>query len=306
MAFSTSALSTWVKPGDLFAKSLDNNKTYSLVRTISGVKGYMDLHPFATTLEFQAGACSFASTNTTTVSAVRLTVAEVSSHEAFCVSDFNTYALGVMSKSGSSDHDDEAFVGMFMAEKTQAAANKLAKMFWGGSLTNIGATNSLALIDGICHKLIHTSQSASTVTKTSAVTVSNAVAVVNDMIVSAPSALFAHDDVAIFTTTANYMNYILNLQANNNYHFSGQMGEYEAQVFGTNIKIYGLPELDSNIFGVDFILTYKSNLVWGLDNDSENGGFDMWYSKDDRNIKAAMETKIGTAVLEPAMVVMIK
>lgn len=304
MAFSNT-LSTWVKPGELYGKTLYASNTAKFVEIRDGIKGYQDIHPFATTTAFQAGACSYNATNTTTVTAVRLTVDQVSTMETFCVSDFNTYALGLMLKPGSSDNDDEAFINMFAEEKLKSATNSLWEMFWRGNKAT-GAGN-LALTDGILTKLLHTSQSASTVSATSAVTASNALDVVDSMLALAPAGLLQKENLTVFMTSANYLKYIANCKTTNNYHFTGSFNNFETTHPGfPKLKIVGLYELDSNTDGIDMILTYDSNFVMGVDTNEESTSYDLWYSKDDRNIKSALETKIGTAVKEPAMVVIIK
>ena len=305
MAFNTSALSTWVQTGDLFAKSLYSPLSAKYFSVEDGIKGYRDMFPFATTTAFQAGACSYNATNSTVVSAVRLTVDIVSTMETFCVSDFNNYAIGAMLKPGTSDNDDETFVNMFAGEKLQSATNGLWEMAWKGNKAT--GTGNLALTDGILQKLIHTSASASTVSATSAITASNIVDAVDYMINSAPVALLQHKDVILYMTSANYRLYVQALKTANNFHFTGEFSNFETTVPGyPMIKVAGIPEIDGNADGIDMILTYVGNFVYGCDTQQESTSYDLWYSKDDRNIKSALETKIGTAVREPAQVVIIK
>jgi len=305
MAFNTSALSTWVKPGELFSKALYKASTSQYVDIIDGVKGYMDIHPVSTTTVFQAGACSYNSTNTTVVGAIRLTVDQISTMETFCVSDFNTFAVGQMLKPGTSDQDDEAFVGMFAEEKLQSATNALWEMFWKGN--KVSGSGNNALTNGILYQLVHTANSASTVSATSAVTNSNAAAVVDYMIENAPAALFQKGDLIIYTTSINYRKLAKNLKDNNNFNYAGgEINSGMSLIFpNTNIKVIGLPEMDGNADGIDFVMTYKGNFAMGTDTAEESTSYDLWYSKDDRNIKSALETKIGTIVKEPAMVVII-
>jgi len=225
--------------------------------------------------------------------------------ETFCVSDFNTFALGAMLKPGSSDNNDEAFVQMFMEEKLQSATNGLYEMFWKGSKTN--GSGNLALTNGILHNLVHTSQSASTVSATTAVTVTNILDTVNWMIQNAPAALIQQSNVVIYMTSSNFRLYIAALQAANNYHFTGENNGFTYKVPGySNITVVGLAELDGNADNIDMIMTYAKNFVYGVDTTQEGTSYDLWYSQDNRQIRSALETKIGTAIREPNMVVIIK
>jgi len=304
MAFNTSALSTWVKPGELFGKALYKSNLSKIVDIIPGIKGYMDLHPFSTSTVFQAGACSYNATNSTVVGSVRLTVDQVSTMETFCVSDFNTFALGNMLKPGSSDQNDEAFVGMFAEEKLQSATNALWTMAVQGN--KVSGSGNNALTNGYLYNLIHTAASASTISATSAVTASNAIDIVDYMISVAPTALLQMPNITVQMTTANYLKYIQNCKSTNNYHFTGTFGDFETTHPGfPKLKVMGIPELDSNADGIDMVLTYDKNIVFGTDEESEIS-YDLWYSKDDRNIKSALEVKVGATVREPAMVVIIK
>lgn len=304
MAFSLS-LTTFYKPGELYAQALAAPLTTKYVRVQDGVKGYMDIFPFQSSVSFQAASCTFNANSTTSVSSVRLTVDEVSSHETLCVSDFNTYGLSLMLKPGSSDHNDEAFVNKFMEEKAKNAGLELAKMFWQGNKAT--GSNNLARTDGILQKLVHTSQSAYTVSATTAVTASNIIETINWAVASAPAALFTKSDVTLFMTSTNYRYYIQALQLANRYHYNDpSFSNFETMLDGYNIKIVGLPELDGNADGVDMLLTYASNFVWGTDTTDEMAGYDVWYSQDNRAIRTALECKIGAAVLEPSLVVVIK
>lgn len=306
MAFSLSSLSTWTKPGDLLAKAMVTPRTGQLVQIMPGIKGSAYINPFNSAVSFQAGACSFNANSTTTIGQVTLSVDEISSHETLCVSDFNTYALSVMLAPGTSDHDDLAIVNKFMEEKAATAGYELAKMFWQGN-KGTGSGN-LALTNGILQKLLHTSQSASTTIQTSAVTVSNVVDTVKSIIVAANASALTRNDFTIITTTANYISYVQALGALNLYSYNPQMASnWEVPVPNfPSIKVVGLPELDGNADGVDFVAGPAKLLYWGCDLTTENEGYDIWYSQDNRAIRVALETKLGTACGIPEYFVVIK
>ena len=94
--------------------------------------------------------------------------------------------------------------------------------------------------------------------------------------------------------TGNYFN----VKADGN-----NLGAYELMYPGTNIKVIGVPGLNNNS-PVDsgslatavknrIIATYKDNMVVGFNVESDTSNFEVWYSKDDRNIKCHMRFFVG-------------
>ncbi len=95
----------------------------------------------------------------------------------------------------------------------------------------------------------------------------------------------------------------------NLYHLdpsNSNMAQYTMNVFGTNVKLIGLPGLN-NDNAVDsgalptavknrIFATYEDNFLVGMNTANGMNDFDVWYSKDDQKLKFSTRFHFGVNI----------
>lgn len=105
----------------------------------------------------------------------------------------------------------------------------------------------------------------------------------------------------IYVSPAMYRQFLQELVDKNFYHYASAEEAAPAEFYlpGTDVKVvksYGM----SN----DFVLgTFAKNLFYGCDMENDDETIEIWWSKDDRNIKVAVEWNWGAQIAFPDMVV---
>ncbi len=105
------------------------------------------------------------------------------------------------------------------------------------------------------------------------------------------------------------------LTTDNLFHYTtdaaAKTGEYTYP--GNGLKIVAVHGLDTNgetnlpvTYRSNMILTYPKNLYFGTDLMNEYEKYDVWFSKDDQNIKSLFRFKAGTQVAFPNKIVVYK
>ena len=94
------------------------------------------------------------------------------------------------------------------------------------------------------------------------------------------------------------------LWVDNLYHYIPSAGENKNLEFvypGTNVKVVALPGLNAaNNAALPALAkhriiagNFKKNFIVGVDLENDVNNFDIWYSKDNREVRLAMEFKLG-------------
>lgn len=108
----------------------------------------------------------------------------------------------------------------------------------------------------------------------------------------------------IYVSPAMYRQFLQELVDKNFYHYASaeEAAPQEFYLPGTDVKVvksYGMP------VGVA-LGTFAKNLFYGCDMENDDETIEIWWSKDDRNIKVAVEWNWGAQVAFPDMVVLAK
>ena len=142
-----------------------------------------------------------------------------------------------------------------------------------------------------------------------AITISNVLEAIERIYVETPSAAVAKGDFKIFLGTDKFRVLAAALMNGNGLTSAGgQLNNYTSSfdplrlIFpGTNIEVVGVGGLEgvNAAYGMSM-----SNAFLGVDlsSDSEAGGIEAWYSKDDRKYRVAIEFTMGTQFAYPDQV----
>ena len=107
----------------------------------------------------------------------------------------------------------------------------------------------------------------------------------------------------ILVSTALYREFMQDLVAANLFHYDPANGEGEYKLPGTDIRVIGVDGLNDSGSTVA-IAANMSNLFYGVSADEDSDNFDLWYSKDNREFRLAVNFIAGTQVAFPSEVVL--
>ena len=107
----------------------------------------------------------------------------------------------------------------------------------------------------------------------------------------------------ILISTALYREFMQDLVAANLFHYDSANGEGEYKLPGTDIRVIGVDGLNDSGSTVA-IAANMSNLFYGVSADEDSDTFDLWYSKDNREFRLAVNFIAGTQVAFPSEVVL--
>jgi hypothetical protein len=103
----------------------------------------------------------------------------------------------------------------------------------------------------------------------------------------------------IYLSCSDYFTYVQSLVNANLYHYNpGQaLTDYQVFVPGTNYRVVMADGLNAGtVFG-----TASKNIVYGVNMENGDEQFDLWFSKDNREFRLAIEFIAGVQVKNPAL-----
>jgi len=119
-----------------------------------------------------------------------------------------------------------------------------------------------------------------------------------------PAEILGKDDLVIFCSLPMFRMFIQDLVSANLYHYDPANGENEYKLPGTNITVIGVNAYDKNPgwpTGESLVLGGSlSNFFYGTNLEDGEEIFDIWYSKDNREFRVAIEFVAGSQVAYPS------
>lgn len=107
----------------------------------------------------------------------------------------------------------------------------------------------------------------------------------------------------ILVGTPLYREFMQDLVAANLFHYDPANGENEYKLPGTDIRVIAVDGLIDSASTVA-IAANMDNLFYGVSADEDNDTFDLWYSKDNREFRLAVNFIAGTQTAFPDEVVL--
>ena len=265
----------------LISKAVLGAKTPSLLTLQTGVKGETALNLLQTSVVFGDGAdCGWdeAGTATLTQRIIKPVIAKV--NMAFC----DKKLIGKWAQSQvriAAGLEKLPFEEDFMNSIADGIKAGIEKMVWQGDSAN---GQSRVECDGFL-KLLAADSSVINVTLTPGASVyQNTLKVLNAI----PGEVY--DRASIFMGCDYFRSLVQDLVAANLYHYDANDGEMEIVLPGTNIKVYGVHGLD----GTNVIVAGpRDEMFYGVDFENDEEVFDLFYSKDNREFRLAVEFACG-------------
>lgn len=315
MAFDVSAISAWTDEisdkSEWILKPILASKTLQTLTGIDkrmGIKGQsIKIPTLETTTPWQAGvACGFTTSGTTTVTQISLTTVPVKIQEQICLQDLETYFT---TKLLPSNDRPETFqlLDLWTGRKMAQAALQMESALWQAKTTYTNATH-LKHFNGWI-SVSDTAGTAVAATQQASIAAATVRGIIEEIAYTKiPSRI--RDLGAVIVCGYDTFNIYRNkLMVDNLYHFdpsNSNMGQYSMNVYGTNVKLIGLPGLN-NDNAVDtgalptavknrIFATYEDNLMVGMNAENDMNDFDVWFSKDDQVLKFFSRFHIGVGI----------
>ena len=273
--------------------SIIGSRTAQLFTKQSGVKGSAAINILSTALSFGNGAdCGWNEAGSQTLSQRVIVTGQVKVNMAYCEKKLiNTWA----EKQVEIKADPKAlpFEEDFMNGVVEGIQDALEKALWQGDTTSSDV--NLKRFDGML-KVLANAEGVLAETIASNTSYINAV----KQVLMAMPAKTLKDDAVIFCDPEFLRNYEQALVTANLYHFVPGKDCEDITIPGSNVKLVSV----AGLVGIKKLVAGRlSNFFYGYDIEDAPESFDLWYSKDNREFRLAVEFNAGVQVAFPAEVV---
>lgn len=278
----------------LMAKMLFEGRTAQYTKVIPGVKREITLNLAwneAVPVPATCGWTPEPSNKYFNLDQKSLKVNALEVKDALCPKDFEQLYLGMYMK----NNKEVPFAGLIADTYVNKVMNYNEKMIWDGTATINGL---LTMIDGDTTVI---DASAACLAATSAMEA------VEAMISNATPDILSHTDKVLYCGYGFYNQYVSELRAANYYvqantdYRNGELANYEIYIPGTDIKLVAMAGMDNltntaiatGYIKMPLVLTYKENIALGTDMMNDEEMFDMWYSRDNDEVRINIQYKLG-------------
>lgn len=310
MAFDVTALTNYTEENAdvLVTSSVFNAKTQQLIiakgTVMTGIKSSKQIEIIDTDAVFQAGGtCGWNSSGTTTFTQRAVTVGKIKINESLCPKALETKWTQKALQIGS-HYEKIPFEKEYTDKKSARIAAQNEVGIWQGD-TGSGNANLnkydglIKLITAASGSVVHAQFASGTpyisggpiFTSGGAITPDQAVFIVRGMYKAIPAQLTDKDDVVIFCGWDFYKTFGEGLLFKNWFHYDAdQDATGEMTIPGTTIKLIAVHGLD----GTNRLYALRmSNLFLGTDMEGEEDKWEMFYSRDNDEVRFRAEWKLG-------------
>lgn len=296
--------------GILLKEAVLVGNTFDYVSIQTGIKYADSINILTNTLTAVAGGCGTISpTGSTTLTQRDIQVCPIKVEESVCVDEFEQYWIGQLAREGSyNEFAPQAFNELYLANKVEKVGQLVEDLFWKGSTLGSFGSGNLTLCNGILHILENTNatQSIISTTYSGALTSTNALDVVDDMIRLLPNDVLNANDLTLFMSHANFR-VLMNALRQAGYFFGYDGVQAHTWVLenytNTNVRIVATRGLNGRN---EMVLTPASNLYFGTDSFGEatNGdGFQFFFDIRDNITYFRAKIKVASQIAFPSYVV---
>lgn len=306
MALSLGTLSSYTKQltKPLLSSAVLGAKTQQLIKdggiVIPNAKSVVAIPLMDTDAVFQTDSCSFDPSGTTSITQRTITVGKIKLEEKICPKDLEAYFTQEALKAGSTyeDFGNADFQKAYLDKKNIRIAAQLETALWQGD-TSSGTAN-LNKFDGLSKLIVAGSPVDANVSgytgvaTISTITQSNVVAATEGIYKAIPAAVLAKGDVKIFVGNDWYRLLIMAYRALNLFAYNPQDSQAASFILpGTNVEVVSVNGLNGT--GDAFAISL-SNIAMAVDLVDEEGAYDMWWSRDNNDVRFRVAFKMGVNV----------
>ena len=294
-SFDLTGLNTYTDEvgGLLLSESIVKAQTPSLVYIQAGEKGTQAINLLSSSISIGDGGCGWDTTanqSGTTFTQRNLATKLYKYQETLCPTSLRDYWAGMFLNNPASN-EELPFEEQIAALKVKEIQKFVETKVWNATVAVDGFDGFYTTIDPA---------TAGVVAVVGATVPANntMLTCVDEVISACPEAIRQDDDLIVFMSPANYNNYVVNLRTANYFHFSPEEAGEEFITFhpATNIRVVGVPGLT----GKNRIVLGKSSefvIGVGLMDDTER--LDMWYSRDNDEVRLQGQFNLASNIAFP-------
>lgn len=273
----------------LLVKSVINSKSAKLFTLQTGVKGATALNIIDTDVVFGKASCGWNEQGSTSHTQRVLEPAYLEVNMGYC--DKNLYGKWAQSQlSIAADPKAMPFEVEFMNSVANGIAAEIESLIYNGDGDNDGE------FDGLVKILTDASAPVENID-----TSATAYEAIKQVYMAMPSQVADKEDAVILVGADLFRQFIQDLVTANQYHWTPEDKYGEFLLPGTACKVIAVEGLT----GVKKIIAGRlSNFFYGVDMENDSEVMDLWYSKDEREFRLAVEFIAGVQVAFPDEVVM--
>lgn len=273
---------------DLLSKAMLDGKSRRAWNLMTDVKGPTTLNIMDTNVVFGELSCGWNESGSTEFSQRTLTPKALEVNMAFCDKKLlGTYAQYEVKVAAGLE--TLPFEEKWTNQILKSVNEQIEHMLYFG-------TGEGAEFEGIVPIL----SGETSAVKVSAATSASAYEFLKDVAKAIPVKV---KDPVILVGTPLYREFMQDLVSANLFHYDPANGENEYRLPGTNIKVIAVDGLIDESKTIA-IAANMDNLFYGVSADADNDTFDLWYSKDNREFRLAINFIAGCQVAFPDEVVL--
>ena len=303
MAFSLASLTAYTDQErlPLITKAVFSARTASLFTKQVGIKSAATLNLMDTDAAFQSGtACGWnvagAASGTTTFSQRTITVAPLKIQEALCPRSLEQYWMQTQLTQGST-YDGVPFEQAYAEQKALRIAEALENAIWSGSTLVTGLLTILNAASG-------STVSGNTAAISGSITTTNVISIFDNIYNRIPQAILTRNDLVIFCGWDTFRTLIGAFKSNTGvmYNQVDLQGLADGDIIypGTNVRVVAVPGL----LGYNrLVCSYLGNFFYGTDLLSDEERFELFWSRDNDEVRFQCALKVGVNVAYPDLVV---
>jgi hypothetical protein len=287
----------------LITKAVFSARTASLFTKQVGVKSAAALNLMDTDAAFQSGtACGWnvagAASGTTTFTQRTITVAPLKIQEALCPRSLEQYWMQTQLTQGST-YDGVPFEQAYAEQKALRIAEALENAIWSGSTLVTGLLTILNAASGST-----VSGNTAAVSASVGITTNNVISIFDNIYNRIPQAILTKNDLVIFCGWDTFRTLIgaFKSTASVMYNQVDLQGLADGDIIypGTNVRVVAVPGL----LGYNrLVCSYLGNFFYGTDLLSDEERFELFWSRDNDEVRFQCALKVGVNVAYPDLVV---
>jgi hypothetical protein len=281
--------------GELLAKALIGATTPKYATVRLGIKGTQQLNLLDSSPSFQAGACGWNASGTTTFTQRSITVCPERVNEALCPDDLYPTYQSMLLQPGQSE-TAVPFENVIGDLKVKQIQQRIEQKLWQALTVSGDCFNGFKNL--ISTGTTGVGNSSGTTFSTAAYgTAGNPITEVDNLINALSDDGMSREDLVVFMSYANFRLYVQALTKANffaNYIGSAEItGNMEAIHPNTNVKVVptiGLASSNQVVIGP------KAFTIVGFDLLSDHEAMEIWYSKDFNEVRFRANYNYGAQI----------
>lgn len=286
--------------GRVVAEAVAKTNTATIGYVQSGIKGTQALNLLSSNIYPQAGgSCGWNASGTTTWTQRDITTCPYTIQESLCPEALRDYWQGAFLNAGA-NAENVPFEAAIVELKVKQIQRYLEDKMWNALPASSGGTDCFVGFKGLFGTGQTPSEQVNFVSGPTSPSSSTMLTCVDEVISALPDAVAQDDDLVVMMSMSLYRLYTINLRTANYYNFGSETQtagvDFVVKHPGTNISVYPINTTLGNLI----VCGKASELVVGVDLLSDSERLDMWFSRDNNEVRMQSKVSVGVQIPFPA------